>query len=416
MYEVSKSLSPAMKNLSGSSRDPAPKTASAAPYYHASQEHLPSVQICFNPFKAKQTGDRSPIYCWSPIYSFIAYLLFMIVTISPCDSSDDVSAAKAIGRAAEAVLRSDGSLSVFEKPTIREKPITLFPKSKIVFISGGQNGIALGQNGEVSTWDSVCSNEEVPVCRVESRSIGGIAAVHAASVDNPKTGGTVRLIVDQYGNVFGLGDDSEGQISGRIDDVGSQKRTYIKFVRVPLPVRIKKVYLGAFHAMAIDEAGVVWTWGGKSYQLARGSGELYSGERGFSATRLTSLPKIRSVSADLATYALAEDGKVWRWGIRKEVCKSDCQPAIIDFTAKIEQISTSTFYTLFLDVDRKCYLIGNDSVFGTSKSPDSEEIPRSITMLDGVDVISATVNVAAAIRDGVVLTYGLRGPGRRLKF
>jgi len=131
---------------------------------------------------------------------------------------------------------------------------------------------------------------------------------------------------------------------------------------------------------------------------------------------LTSLPKIRSVSADLATYALAEDGKVWRWGIRKEVCKSDCQPAIIDFTAKIEQISTSTFYTLFLDVDRKCYLIGNDSVFGTSKSPDSEEIPRSITMLDGVDVISATVNVAAAIRDGVVLTYGLRGPGRRLKF
>ncbi|MEB4616015.1 RCC1 domain-containing protein, partial [Leucobacter sp. M11] len=114
------------------------------------------------------------------------------------------------------------------------------------------------------------------------------------------------------GALYAWGDNSRGLLG-----IGTTIGYTPDAMRVPFPegVRIAQFASApdAFHAIALDTDGVVWTWGDNAYgQLGDGTTVTNGTPR---PVRIDTDARIRSVhNSGQTSLALAADGTVWTWG------------------------------------------------------------------------------------------------------
>jgi hypothetical protein len=113
---------------------------------------------------------------------------------------------------------------------------------------------------------------------------------------------SASFAVKSDGTVWAWGDDSAGQMG---DGGGTSKYPPVQVPGLPA---IKAVSAGGWHAIALDQQGGVWTWGGRSAPTAGRAPRQIAG--------VANAVKISASQFDrYATgAAIVADGSVWMWG------------------------------------------------------------------------------------------------------
>lgn len=153
-----------------------------------------------------------------------------------------------------------------------------------------------GQLGNGTMTDSLSPTSVTSLFRsdVDQISAGGTSSADSFAL--ARTGKTLKA----------WGHNSSGQL-GRGDNANQAMP-----VTVPRLTNVKDVAAGGRHALALDTAGQVYSWGDNAY------GQLGNNRTGDSRTvpdRVQGMPRVKQISAGCDfSLALLEDGKVYAWG------------------------------------------------------------------------------------------------------
>ena len=174
---------------------------------------------------------------------------------------------------------------------------------------------------------------------------------------------------------------------------------------------VSPVAAGLRHNIAVDDEGMVWTWG------QNGKGQLGDGtrENRFTPGQVPGLDNVYSVAAgNMHSVALKKDATVWIWGDNSggqlaignaQNCDSPVQvPNLTD----IKAISASNYYTVALKNDGTVWAWGYNDVgnLGDGSIKDRTK-PVKVRGLDGIIAISAgTTHCLALKNDGSVWAWG----------
>jgi alpha-tubulin suppressor-like RCC1 family protein len=132
------------------------------------------------------------------------------------------------------------------------------------------------------------------------------------SVSKVDTSNHHILAIDLQGRVWSWGENRVGQL-GNGSEVDTIKPQTIDHFALP----IKEVSVGAFHSLALDEDGFVWSWGSnRDGQLGRSPDSF---PHSSTPIRLEQLPKISAIATGgHHSIALDLDGQVWSWGANRD--------------------------------------------------------------------------------------------------
>jgi alpha-tubulin suppressor-like RCC1 family protein len=176
---------------------------------------------------------------------------------------------------------------------------------------------ALDQNGAVWTWgdnrmwqlgngdnddgSTIPSDSSVPL-KIAEEKFGNNQIISVSA------GYFFTLAADSQGNVWAWGDNEFGQLG--LDTATTSSKEPIKVEQIG---DIKAVAAGAYHSVALDNDGYVWTWGDNLYgQL--GGGTFTENPR-YTPKKIRSLYNIIAIAAKGSfTVALDRNGVVWTWG------------------------------------------------------------------------------------------------------
>jgi len=188
------------------------------------------------------------------------------------------------------------------------RPVQVFGLHNIVAVSAGAfHSLALDGFGAVWAWGSNSHGElsETPGERVafpsRIRGLGTVTAISAGYWHN--------LALTADGSVWGWGCNYSGQLGASPDPMS--------VARAPVPIprleHIISIAAGRAHNLAIDQDGLVWTWGLNEFgMLANGTAPEAVNPR---PEPVMGLNGIVSVAAGYShSVALASDGTVWSWG------------------------------------------------------------------------------------------------------
>ena len=113
------------------------------------------------------------------------------------------------------------------------------------------------------------------------------------------------VVLKENGDVYGYGDNSEGQLSGGASTCANIIR------RVYCINNIAQISMGCNFLLCLNTEGVVWGCGGNAHQqLGNGYARLYT------PRPIEGLPCMRYVFAGgkYTSHAIDLEGKYWRWG------------------------------------------------------------------------------------------------------
>jgi len=158
--------------------------------------------------------------------------------------------------------------------------------------------LALLTDGTVTTLRGDPSGAASPSVPYQVAGLSDVAAIAQCSTNSA----SFALRAD--GTVWAWGDDSGGQMG---DGGGSSRYPPVQVPGLP---PIKAVSAGAYHAIALDRQGGVWTWGGASAP---------TGPAGRSPHQVAGVANAVVISASqfdryATSAAVLADGTLWMWG------------------------------------------------------------------------------------------------------
>jgi alpha-tubulin suppressor-like RCC1 family protein len=180
-----------------------------------------------------------------------------------------------------------------------------------------------------------------------------------------RAGNSTAFAIGDNGEVFSWGEGAEGLLGlGDTQDQASPKR-----VQALRGVRMSSVSVGVWHALALAEDGLVYTWGMNEERALLGNPDV----------EVELLPKpveaLRGVhagsvaAAGLRSYAVADTGEVWAWGVdgannsplghdERMQCRLP-KPIKALRGVKVDAVVAEPCNTLALADDRRVYAWGN---------------------------------------------------------
>jgi alpha-tubulin suppressor-like RCC1 family protein len=186
----------------------------------------------------------------------------------------------------------------------------------------------------------------------------------------------VRCVCAGGGAAFAIGEDGElfSWGSGQIGVLGhgdTQDQPSPKRVEALRGIRVSRVSVGIFHALALAEDGLVYAWGENLKRALLGNPDV---ERELLPTPVEALRGVRmgSVAASRQnSYAVADTGELWVWGVEGDKMAfpghgehTTCPlPTPIKPLRgiKVDAVAASTFHTLALADDGSVYAWGSSS-------------------------------------------------------
>ncbi|WP_210345560.1 hypothetical protein [Bradyrhizobium sp. CCBAU 53421] len=294
------------------------------------------------------------------LVAVLAPILFASASTRAGSAETGEVRATAVAAGGWVILRNDGSVISFRDANNLDQPVLVEGLHDIIAISGANPGWALRKDGRVFSWEYRCTVAEQPICDIAPAvEIAGVQ--DAISISKVASYGLILL---RDGSVWGLGEDLDGQITGRHSPNPSEHKTFKSPIKLLLPEPIASISAGQFHSVAIDRKGQVWSWGGVNHRSVLGVGESTQAADGSSLTRISNMPPAVAVWAGVQTYVSDINGGIWSWGEINLSTKSGRarfgtqNPSLVSGLKDISKASISTFYDAFLDTKGRISIIG----------------------------------------------------------
>ena len=207
-------------------------------------------------------------------------------------------------------------------------------------------------------------------------------------------GGNFSIALGSDGNAYTWGNNHFAQLGMGDYSVGPYQAAPL-MVDMPEGVKFTQVSAGAYHCMALDRDGRIWTWG---YDFGGTLGRPNTDTLFDPHPGLVSVPegvKFTAISAGSSlSTALDQDGKVWRWGFRAY----PQEPTRLDFPGLpvITAISAGNGSSMLLAVDGTVWIMTSGSSAPTRVSTDV----RFTAISNGGG------HYMAVAQDGTVWTWG----------
>ena len=299
----------------------------------------------------------------------------------------------------------------------------------VAVASGGGATLALRRNGEVWSWGqnglgALGIGSSMPT-GTPMRFLGTPALGAARAVC---TSGAHSLVLRSDGRIEASGHNVYGQLGNPAAGYLSERGVEVVVTAGMRPV--VAVACGEGFSMALDEDGVVWTWGHNS-----------SGQLGQGSTANTSVPQ-RVVGIDPVQHiaaghdhalAVARDGRLWSWGSNRNgklgqgaVGAFLAQPGRVQLTGQIVAIAAGPEHSLSLHFDGTVFAWGineTGQLGNGASSPGFSDTPLFVAGLPGgVTAIDAGGGLGHSLAlgpDGRVWAWGRNhlgqlGDGTRL--
>lgn len=329
-------------------------------------------------------------------------------------SVEAASRAIAVASGGMVVVTEDGHAVSFGDPVHLKRPIRIVGGDDVVAVDRKPPlGVALHRDGRVSIWREHCeakSDVDVECIFSVATRVPGLSGVKAIS-----QGYGFTLALKSDGSVWGWGDDTYGQVSGRAGNPAG-RRGIREPTRLPLPNPVHAISAGWRHALALLEDGRVVAWGTPPHR-SLGPGKQITGAGGFTANEVAGLPPVSQVAARELSYALSADGRVWNWGVFDDSVHSFGQepPRENGGEIRFTQVAAGHGYAVGRDAR------GGVFVWGALAAPDLarrgldrifSENPIRIEGLPAVRSVSVGEGMIAALdEDGHVWSWGRGIPG-----
>ena len=188
--------------------------------------------------------------------------------------------------------------------------------------------------------------------------------------------------------------------------VYGQNLTYLK-------VPVKKIAAGEIHTVALDDLGNVWTWGRNvDSQLGYETAPDNFGKQPKAISKLPEVEQFTQIAAGAYhTVALDENGNVWTWGYNGYGQLGDGTntkrntPVAVnkpDGVEKFTQITTGWYHTVAIDEDGDIWTWGNNEYgqLGNGTSGSYKKTPVAVNKEQG---LKTAVQVAAGAEHTVAL-------------
>ncbi|XP_043284859.1 RCC1 and BTB domain-containing protein 1-like isoform X3 [Venturia canescens] len=188
----------------------------------------------------------------------------------------------------------------------------LADKVVVEIACGSHHSLALTNEGEVYAWgqnssgqvgSGISTNQNTP--RKVNSSLAGKKVVNIAC------GQSSSMAVTNYGEVYGWGNDSVGQLGTS------------KYVNQPNPhkvgglsgIVIEKVVCGYSHTLALSDEGELFVWGGNAYgQLGLGTKVNSCVPVKLNVPEMGRISDVAAVHYNHISVAITHDGQVFMWG------------------------------------------------------------------------------------------------------
>lgn len=300
----------------------------------------------------------------------------------------------------------DGQIGVRDRGTPSEPGGVPISTSFQAVSAGVLHTLALDTAGRVWVWGGNGDGELGPFRResvlppVFMPGLEGVQAVGVAA----GWGWSLALAVD--GAVWAWGSNNIGQLGERCEDIFGCQRSD------PAPIEgvtgIQAIAAGDSHALALDAAGGVWTWGNNNRdQLGRGGSWA-------EPRQVPNLPAVFVIAGGRShSLALEADGTVWAWGGNYSGQLGDGttadreRPRAVPGLPPIVAIAAGDSHSLALATDGSVWAWGENESGQLGDGTDAgRSAPARIEGLDRVQAIAAGKDHSLAIQCGQVWTWG----------
>jgi alpha-tubulin suppressor-like RCC1 family protein len=190
-------------------------------------------------------------------------------------------------------------------------PVSLPPGTTVKAISaGGDHALALTSTGRVLAWGHNQFGELGNNTTTDSNTPVRVARPPGVSVTALAAGDQYSMALTSGGQVLAWGENDSGQLG----DGTTVERNLPVQVKLPSGTKVKGLFGGAFHAVALTTTGQVLAWGDNEFgQL--GDGTTTARHRPV-AVKLAAGTTVTAVSAgDAHSLALTSTGNVLAWGL-----------------------------------------------------------------------------------------------------
>jgi alpha-tubulin suppressor-like RCC1 family protein len=335
----------------------------------------------------------------------------MVAVFFPFQASA-ASRAIAIASAGGVVLAEGGHVIVFRDPINLLDPVEIRGAAGIVAVD---ERVALRSDGRVLTWEEDCrARTDIEVrCRFSpALEVTGLSDVVAVAA-----GEGFFLALCRDGTLWGWGDDSHGQLSGRA--AAERHRIISTPILIPIPEPVIFVAAGWRHALALTSDSKVFAWG-EAAPYALGIGSRFATGNGFQAVIIDGLPAITRLSASSLSYALTAEGQVWQWGVYDNTVHQFGYERPSKWCGgTFEDIRAGHDFALALDAAGRVFACGSVHPSQLGQSGMRRVLantPILVESLPPVVAVSARASGAAALdRNGDVWAWGRFAFGPRMR-
>jgi hypothetical protein len=261
--------------------------------------------------------------------------------------------------------------------------------------AGSDFAMAIGGDGNLYTWgdDSEGQLGNGTTTSTPTTTPTKVTLPNDVVPDEIAAGSDFAMAIGSDGNLYTWGDDSEGQLGN--GTTTSTPTTTPTEVTLPAGVQFEDIAAGGDFALAVDDNGDLWAWGDNTEgQLGNGTATSTPTTTPTEVTRYTG-GYVDSIAAgsDFA-LALDDNGDLWAWGdngdgqLGDDSTEASATPVqVTQFNgADIDSIAAGSDFALAIDDDGDLWAwgdngdgqLGDDSTEATSLYPVVVGLPQGV--------------------------------------
>ncbi|GAA4426893.1 hypothetical protein GCM10023188_09430 [Pontibacter saemangeumensis] len=266
--------------------------------------------------------------------------------------------------------------------------------------------------GKIYTWGANYDGQLGNNSYTRATTLQDISAYIGTKIISLANGNSHTLALDSDGRVWAWGNGEYGQLGNS----ASTDETKPVMVRGALEgIKVEKIAAGAYHSMALDEEGNVYTWGyGRDGQL--GDGVAYTVTPYGLKLPVKVLTGMKAIAGGARhSLALSREGKVFAWGYGREgqignsTGRYTNRPGLVNGLSEVIDIAAGSNHSLAIaGAAREVYAwgYGFHGQLGNGSYSNSA-VPATVQSLSGIKAIAGGAWHSLAIGpNGEVFSWG----------